>query len=511
MKSSEPEEVIVTEQDVISYELKQEINLFTRYFYKTLGKKKFLLNGHHVEIFDVLQKVVSGQIRRLHINMPPRYVKTGIAVHHFIPYGFAVNPASKFIHLSYSDELARDNSEKARDIIRSPEYQYLFPAVRIKQETDSKKKWYTVKGGGVYATGTAGSVTGFGAGDMEIDQEELDKLKGDLLDEWDEELSAAIEEMENTPGFAGALIIDDPLKPDDADNELARKKVNNRWDSTIASRLNSRKTPVIIIMQRLHEDDLCGYLIEMDGLYSETNPEGWHVLTIPAIIDEGLPTERALWPLKHSLEELKKIRSRNPMVFARQYQQNPKPLQGLLYKSFKTYSVLPPECRRNKSLTDTADEGTDSLCKIIYSPTLMGYYLIDVYYTDAGMETTEPECAARNGQFNVGEDIVESNNGGRAFSRNVERIMRKDLGNRTTSVRWFHQSKNKWARIKSNAATVQNMIIYPADWETRWSKFASHVRAFQANGKNATDDPEDCLTMIIEEETAKKSGVRRGN
>lgn len=509
------DDIPITESDVIAYELKQDFGLFTRYFYKTLGKKKFLLNGHHVEMFDVLQKVVKGEIRRLMINMPPRYVKTSIVVHHFIPYGFAINPASKFIHLSYADELARDNSEKARDIIKSAEYQHLFPTVRIKQETDSKKKWYTVKGGGVYATGTAGSVTGFGAGDIDLDEEDIEDLRRLAEQEQDEELFAELEEMENQTGFAGALIIDDPMKPDDADNETIRNKINNRWDSTISSRLNSRKTPVIIDMQRLHENDLCGYLLEMDGAYNEkTNPEGWHVLTLPAILDEGLPTERALWPRKHTLQELKKIRDRNPIVFGRQYQQQGMPVAGLLYKVFKTYTALPFECNtsKRKNVTDTADEGSDWLCSIDYIPTKTAYYVIDVYYTDSGMEVTEEAMAVRLTANNIHSSKIESNNGGRSFARNVERICRT-LGNRSTSFVWFHQSKNKNARILTNAATVQNMVIFPHDWEKRWPKFAMHVKTYMAKGKNATDDPEDTLTMLVEEEQPKSgnNGVRRTN
>ena len=96
---------------------------------------------------------------------------------------------------------------------------------------------------------------------------------------------------------------------------------------------------------------------------------------------------------------------------------------------------------------------------------------------------------------------------GRSFARNVEAACRKML-NRLTAFRWFHQSKNKEARILSNAATVQNMIFYPADWESRWPLFAKHVKAFQAKGKNPTDDPEDTLTMIIGKKSqTKQPGV----
>jgi hypothetical protein len=196
------------------------------------------------------------------INIAPRYGKTEVAVKNFIAKGLAHNPAAKFIHLSYSDDLALDNSEEVKDIIKSAEYQQLFPEVQIKPGTDSKKKWYTTKGGGVYATAAAGQVTGFGAG--KVDDEEVEKFFDEIESE----------------GFGGALVIDDPIKPEDADSELIRERVNNRFDSTIRNRVNSRNTPIIIIMQRLHEHDLCGYLIDNEGTK-------WEVLSLPSIKENG--------------------------------------------------------------------------------------------------------------------------------------------------------------------------------------------------------------------------------
>ena len=497
--------VRITERDVTAYWCKERLEHFTRYFFKKRFKKKFILNDHHLKIFDVLQRVFSGELRKVIINMPPRYGKTEIVVHNLIAYGLALNASSKFIHLSYSDSLAASNSERVRDIVKSAEYGELFPYVKIKHQTDSKKKWETVQGGGVYATAAAGQVTGFGAGEMVDDSE--DGLN-------DAQFAALLEEIFGTEGFAGALVIDDPIKPEDANSETMRNRVNDRWDNTISNRVNSRNTPIIIIGQRLHENDLSGYVIDKDGILSEHNPDGWFVLSLPAIVDEGLPTEHALWELKHTLAELKRMKARLGIVFDQQYQQDPKPLKGLLYKTFRTYTALPIDAQRAKvkAVIDTADTGTDWLCCIVYIATVIGYYVIDVYYTDDPMEITEGETALILTTNGVRETIIESNNGGRSFARNVEAACRKML-NRLTSFRWFHQSKNKEARILSNAATVQNMIFYPADWESRWALFAKHVKAFQAKGKNPTDDPEDTLTMIIEEEKPNQTtgGARRVN
>lgn len=449
---------------------------FTRYFFKKRFNRKFVIGDHHLQIADVLERVYKGEIKRLIINIAPRYGKTELAVKNFIANGLAINPASKYIHLSYSDDLALDNSEDTKNIVQSSEYRALFPEVEIKKNSDSKKKWYTTKGGGVYATSAAGQVTGFGAG--QVDDEDM----------------AEFEDIDSKDGFGGALIIDDPIKPEDADSELQRERVNTRFDSTIINRVNSRNTPIIVIMQRLHEHDLCGYLTENDG-------HEWHVLELSCEVSEGV----ALWPFKHTWDELKKIEKRNALVYGRQYKQRPMPIEGRLYKDFKLYKDLPYDAREIKNVIDTADTGNDYLCSIVYRPTSTGYYLVDVYYTQDGMEVTEARTAIQLSKFQVEKSRVESNNGGRGFARNVERICR-ETGNYRTAITWFHQKDNKEVRIFTKAAEVQNMIYYPEDWETRWPEFARHVKGYMATGKNVNDDAEDCLTLIVETEQEMSGG-----
>lgn len=453
---------------------KEDILFFTRYFFVQRFGRKFVVGEHHIKICEALMKVINGDITRLIINIAPRYGKTELVVKNFMAYGLAINPAAKFIHLSYADDLALDNSEEAKSIVQSDAYQALFPDVKIKPRSDSKKKWYTQKAGGVYATSTGGQVTGFGAGTVD----DIDAEAG------------------GTGGlFSGALILDDPIKPEDADSEIVRTRVNTRWDSTISNRVNSRDTPIIIIMQRLHELDLCGYLTEKEG-------EKWTVISLPSIKEDGT----ALWSFKHTIEDLRALEERNPVVFERQHMQKPVPIQGRLYKTFKTYETIPVEAQhKKKAVIDTADKGTDYLCSIVYNTCDYGYYVTDVYYTQKGMEVTEQETAIQLSKHNVDECRVESNNGGSGFARNVERICRV-LGNYMTRFEWFHQSENKEVRIFTKAAEVQNMIYYPVDWETRWPEFARAVKNYMAMGKNAHDDAPDCLTSIIESETQQSRG-----
>lgn len=112
---------------------------YTRYFFKARFGRKFVVNDHHVKICQALDDVIDGKIKKLIINIAPRYSKTELVVKNFISYGLAINPSAKFLHLSYSDDLANDNSEEVRDIVKSGEYKRVFPYVDIKKTSDAKK------------------------------------------------------------------------------------------------------------------------------------------------------------------------------------------------------------------------------------------------------------------------------------------------------------------------------------------------------------------------------------
>jgi len=334
----------VAKLSYIAYKCKKESKFFTKYMFRNETGEKFVIKKHHDLIFQALDKVLKGEITRLIINVPPRYGKTTIAVIKFIAQGFAINPKSKFMHLSYSDDLALDNSTHVRDLLQQPFYRELFPSVQLKADSNSKKKFYTTKGGVLYATSTGGQVTGFGAGrtesKVEVDWEEEVRLNFELEERQETEQSIK-EGMDEVFGgeekdeyeFGGALIVDDPMKPEDADSDLLRGRINDRFDSTILNRINARSTPIIVIMQRLHENDLCGHLLQ------EHKEKEWTVVSIPAIQVDEQGREYALWPDKHSLKELYLEREKRPHYFERQYMQSPQPVEGRMYETFQTYET----------------------------------------------------------------------------------------------------------------------------------------------------------------------------
>lgn len=415
----------------------------------------FIWGDHHRLICQALDKVVDGTTKKLMINIAPRYGKTELVSKMFVAYGLARNPQARFLLLSYSDDLVLDNSRDISEFVRSPGYQEIAPFTKI--EGMGYRKWETTVGGGVYAVSAAGQVTGFGAG------------------------------RTDTEDFAGAIILDDPLKPDDANSDVEREKVNARFETTIRSRANSRHTPIIIIGQRLHEHDLCGYLLEKE-------PGEWTVLSLPCITEDG----KALWPFKHTLEDLERLRRADAVTFETQYLQNPTPREGLMYAEFRTYDTLPVGEGVAENYTDTADTGADYLCSICYLRYDTAVYVTDVLYTQKPMEYTEPECARMLTTQRTAKCVVESNNGGRGFRRNVEEACRK-LGNYETTFADLTQRLNKDSRIFSNSAKATNLVRMPADWERRWPDFARDIKRYRKEGRNAHDDAPDALTGVVEQ------------
>lgn len=452
---------------------------FTMAMFRLEHRRDFIVSEHHRLICDALNDVARGRCRKLIINMPPRYGKTELAVKNFIAYGLALNPAARFIHLSYSDDLAHDNSEEIRGTVQSDAYAQLFPYVQISQSSKSKKKWLTTAGGGVYATSTGGQITGFGAGVV------------------DDELAEEIDGITEARTFGGAVIIDDPIKPEDALSDTRRERINQRFETTIRNRVNSRRTPIIIIMQRLHRYDLAGYLTDVEA-------GEWRVLSLPAILDEGTENERALWPFKMTLDELRRLREINRYVFETQYMQNPMPLEGLLYDAgrWRTYDAEPVTiCHVTRCMVDTADTGADYLAAVVYTETEQGNYVRDFMLTQDAMDVTEDRLARMLVAWNVEQCDVESNNGGRGFARNVERKVRM-LGNASMRFFDFPTTQNKATRLLTRSAEVQNMVLWPQDWRQRFPIVAGQLDGMMRAGTNAHDDAADCLTSSVERRNA---------
>lgn len=272
--------------------------LFTKYFYKLRTGNEFLIpepvsrESHVITICKALTETVTGDVTRLMINVPPRHGKTEMLIH-YVAWTMAKYPDSKFLYLSYGKQLAAKQTHIIRQIMSFPEYRALF-GVEICKDSSAKDNFKTTQGGEVYAAGADGAITGNGAG------------------------------IQNCLRFGGAIIIDDIHKPKEALSDTIRESIHDWYYNTVyPSRLNSpTRTPIIFLGQRVHEDDLPGRLIK------ESREGEWKLIKLKALDSRN----RVLNPNMFTTDILLDHKKKSPYEFSAQYQQEPQPAGGGLFK-----------------------------------------------------------------------------------------------------------------------------------------------------------------------------------
>jgi hypothetical protein len=289
--------------------LRSDLRFFVwKSFQTILPGTTYLRNWHIDAIVHQLMRVQAGDISRLLINQPPRSLKSICVSVAYVAWLLGHDPTRRVIVVSYSNELATELHRQFRMVIDAPWYRALFPGVLPAR--DSGTELVTTAGGGRYATSVGGTLTGRGA---------------DLI------------------------IVDDPLKAEESMSEPARKRVIDWYAGTLVSRLNDKEHgPIVVVMQRLHENDLAGHLLGQ-GV--------WEHLDLPAIAVEDsvipfgpgkLITRRLgdiLHPERESKDALDRIKVEiGSLKFSAQYQQRPVPLEGNLIRRewFRYYDHLPP-------------------------------------------------------------------------------------------------------------------------------------------------------------------------
>lgn len=427
-------------------------------FYKP--ERQYLVN-----LCNDFQQFYEGGDQVMIVNLPPRHGKSRSASL-FVEWVLGRDHDAKIMTGSYNETLSTTFSKAVRNSIQEEKadadkivYSDVFPGVAIKQGDGAMNLWSLEGGYNNYlATSPTGTSTGFGC---------------------------------------SLMMIDDLIKSaEEAYNETILEKHWDWFTNTMLSRLEEGGK-IIIIMTRWATGDLAGRAIE----HFKTENIPARVITMKALRDDGtMLCEDILSRQSYDM----KIRAMGEDIASANYQQIPIDRKGRLYSHFKTYDTIPqdtggrPLFTAIKSYCDTADTGADYLCNIIYGVYNNEAYILDVYYTKDGMEITEPETARRIYEHGVNVADIESNNGGRGFARNVERIIRERYGSNRTRINWFHQSKNKVARILSNSTWVMDHIYYPVNWRDRWPEYYTAMTAYQKEGKNAHDDAPDATTGVAE-------------
>jgi len=301
--TDDPQKIVdaVLRSDFLSFLLKA--------FETASGGDSFASNWHHEAIAWQLGRIMAGDNTRLIVTMPPRYLKSITISVAWVAWMLGRDPMRRFVCVSYSSDLSQKHAGDCRAIMQTEWYRRIFPNTVLPRGSSSEMDFRTTKGGGRLSTSVGGTLTGRG---------------GDII------------------------VIDDPIKPDEAMSDVARKKVLNWYSNTLSSRLNDKsRGAIILVMQRLHEEDLAGHLLEAGG---------WKHLSLPAIAetDERIATGagrfhtrsagEALHPARESvarLEALKKVTG--SAVFSAQYQQAPVPAEGLyvMRSWLKRYNIVP--------------------------------------------------------------------------------------------------------------------------------------------------------------------------
>jgi hypothetical protein len=297
-------------------------------FHQLNPETPFLRNWHIEMMAAKLDACRRGEIRRLIINVPPRSLKSLCASVALPAWILGHNPAGQVLCVSYAQDLADKLARDCRSVMTNPWYQQLF-RTQLSAQKQSVAEFVTTAGGYRMATSVGGVLTGRGA---------------------------------------DFIIIDDPIKPSEALSDALRRTANDWYDHTLYSRLNDKRTGcLILIMQRLHEDDLVSHVLER---------EGWEVLSFPAIAEQdeehvietlygrkrfARRAGEALHPEREPLSVLDNIRRTiGEYNFASQYQQAPAPLEGGLVKTawFKTYAEteLPERFDQVVQSWDTANK-----------------------------------------------------------------------------------------------------------------------------------------------------------
>lgn len=430
---------------------------FTRFFFRNREGVKFRVNWHHKRIADALQSVIDGKVKRLIINVPPGSSKTELAVINFMARGLAINPRARFLHLSYSSELAELNSAKTKELVTSDEFQELFP-LPIKSDSNARGRWNVVGDdgvsiGGCYATSTLGQVTGFRAGHM-------------------------------ADGFQGAIIIDDPLKPTDSLSKTKRDAVINAYINTVQSRKASPDTPIIVIMQRLADEDLTGFLLAGgDG-------QKWDHVCIPAIGESG----ESYWPEKEPLEALLLLKENGNFTFEGQYQQNPYVLGGEIIRGewFGRYSELPRITRR-AVFVDTAMKTGERNDWTVFLDAGLGMdgrvYIINLWRKKVDAVGLLPLArdvwASTNGQAQA--MYIEDKASGTGLIQQLQQ------GAQFVPVIPVQRTVDKLTRIMEVQPRIQSGGVLIPEFAPWVVEFISECEAFTANNTHKHDDQVDTL------------------
>jgi predicted phage terminase large subunit-like protein len=432
----------------------------------------FQSNWHIDLIAEYLEAARRGEITRLIINMPPRALKSQCVSIAWPAWILGHDPSARIMAASYSAALAIRHSLDCRQVVTSPWYQRLFPAMKLTRDQNEKHKFMTTQRGFRFATSVGGTATGEGG---------------------------------------NFLILDDPLNALQAMNAGARASVRRWYDHTFSTRLNDKKRGVIVlVMQRLHADDLTSHLIEKGGFTHLSLPA---IAPVQELIDFGCVTKiREAGEILHPKREDETLLERakielGAQAFSAQYQQQPLPEQGSMMRRewFARHALVPENATRIVQSWDTAIKAQNhndaSVC-LTFAEGEGKSFLIDAQtmrleYPDLKRRTRELAE-----QFKPQAILVEDKASGQQLLQDLKRET-------TLPIIACMSSANKITRFAAVSAMIEAgrlSLPHNAPW---LAAFEQELLEFP-HGKH--DDQVDALTQYLDflrKSSFGKLGLRR--
>ena len=434
------------------------------------------------DLCDRLEKFLYSPVLYLFVSCPPQSGKS-LTVKLFELYCLGLNIQTRIINASYNTSVSLGISQSVRDEINRESYDDdtlvysdIFPKSKIKRGSGEKKKWQLE---GSYqanylATSPNSTLTSFPA---------------DLF------------------------IIDDIVKDATvALNEVALTKIKDWYHDTVQSRLVGN-CKSIFVMTRWSNLDLTAVVKkDCDKVGIEYEEIVYRAIEEDGSILKGYQlTEQRLKLLKSTMSE---------EIFEANYNQKPiDGLEGRLFKNWKTYVDYIPGEREEEtkarflastvcaaplaydeilSYVDTADTGEDYFCGIIFGVYKKKLFFLDCLFTQEAVEVTEPLFAKMLNDWGVNHVLIERNNGGRQFERNIKRILEIEYENTICFVEGFMQKNTKKTRILNDAHAFMNYMLFPVGIETKFVEYFDQMSRYQRKGKNTHDDAPDASIGCIE-------------
>jgi predicted phage terminase large subunit-like protein len=444
--------------------LRQDFTSFAaRCFYDLNPQTELAMNWHVEVIAEKLTAVRQHKIRRLIINLPPRHLKSLLASVAFPAWCLGHDPSAQLLCVSYAQDLADKLARDCRGIVMSPWYRRIFPT-RLAPHRQAVQEFLTTRQGYRLATSNGGVLTGRGA---------------------------------------DIILIDDPLKPEEALSDTQRQAANDWFSHTLYSRINNKRTgAIVIIMQRLHEDDLVGHVLAQ---------EPWEVVSFPSIAEEDERHEietilgprtftrrrgEALHPEREPLDTLDRIRRTiGEYNFAGQYQQSPAPLGGGLVKAewFKRYGERerPESFDRIVQSWDTANKATElsdfSVCTT-WGTKGKNLYLLGVLRKRLEYPALKRAVREQQSLFNAHVVLIED----KASGTQLIQELNVDGCRGVTS---YKPECDKIMRLHAQTATIENGFVFVPEAAPWLAQYLHEMTVFP---KGKHDDQVDSTAQFLD-------------